>query len=129
MERMDKSLESVRRNFASVRTGRANPAMLDRIEVGAGRRRSSLPAMPLAAGAVRCTCASLCCCRADWCHAHQLRKAAAVPCPNPAALQFDYYGAQTPLRTVANISTPESTLLVVQVGAAALDSSREPCCL
>ena len=35
MERMDKSLESVRRNFASVRTGRANPAMLDRIEVGA----------------------------------------------------------------------------------------------
>jgi ribosome recycling factor len=59
MDRMEKSIESVRRNFASVRTGRANPAMLDRIE-------------------------------------------------------FDYYGAQTPLRTVANISTPESTLLVVQ---------------
>lgn len=36
MERMEKSLESVRRNFSSVRTGRANPSMLDRIEVGAG---------------------------------------------------------------------------------------------
>ncbi len=33
----------------------------------------------------------------------------------PFHSQFDYYGAQTPLRTVANISTPESTLLVVQV--------------
>jgi hypothetical protein len=34
MEKMDKSLESVKRSFATVRTGRANPAMLDRIEVG-----------------------------------------------------------------------------------------------
>lgn len=33
MERMEKSLESVQRNFATIRTGRANPAMLDRIEV------------------------------------------------------------------------------------------------
>lgn len=33
MERMDKSLESVKRSFATVRTGRANPAMLDRVEV------------------------------------------------------------------------------------------------
>lgn len=36
------------------------------------------------------------------------------PCP-----QFDYYGAATPLRTVASISTPESTLLVIQVRAQA----------
>lgn len=33
MEKMDKSLESVKRSFATVRTGRANPGMLDRIEV------------------------------------------------------------------------------------------------
>ena len=33
MERMEKSLESVQRNFTTVRTGRANPSMLDRIEV------------------------------------------------------------------------------------------------
>lgn len=59
MDKMEKSLESVKRSFASVRTGRANPSMLDRIE-------------------------------------------------------FDYYGALTPLRTVAGISTPESTLLVIQ---------------
>lgn len=59
MERMDKSLDSVQRNFATVRTGRANPAMLDRIEV-------------------------------------------------------DYYGASTPLKQIAGISTPESTLLVIQ---------------
>ncbi len=38
MERMDKSLESVKRSFATVRTGRANPAMLDRIEVLFGYR-------------------------------------------------------------------------------------------
>jgi ribosome recycling factor len=33
MERMEKSLDSVQRSFASVRTGRANPSMLDRVEV------------------------------------------------------------------------------------------------
>jgi hypothetical protein len=37
MEKMDKSLESVKRSFATVRTGRANPAMLDRIEARAAR--------------------------------------------------------------------------------------------
>lgn len=59
MERMDKSLDSVQRNFSTVRTGRANPSMLDRIEV-------------------------------------------------------DYYGAMTPLKQIATVSTPESTLLVIQ---------------
>lgn len=59
MEKMEKSVESVKRSFGTVRTGRANAAMLDRIE-------------------------------------------------------FDYYGAMTPLRTVASVSTPESTLLVIQ---------------
>ena len=34
MEKMDSSLEAVKRSFASVRTGRASPAMLDRVEVG-----------------------------------------------------------------------------------------------
>lgn len=33
MERMEKSLESVTKNFATLRTGRANPAMLDRVQV------------------------------------------------------------------------------------------------
>ena len=33
MERMERSLESVTTNFASLRTGRANPAMLDRVKV------------------------------------------------------------------------------------------------
>lgn len=32
-ERMEKSIETVRGNFNAVRTGRANPAMLDRVEV------------------------------------------------------------------------------------------------
>ena len=59
MERMDKSMESVQRNFSTVRTGRANAAMLDRIDV-------------------------------------------------------DYYGASTPLKQIAGISTPEATLLVIQ---------------
>ena len=34
MERMESSLESVKRSFSSVRTGRASPSMLDRVEVG-----------------------------------------------------------------------------------------------
>ncbi|GBG78300.1 hypothetical protein CBR_g26330 [Chara braunii] len=33
MERMDKALDSLRGNFNSVRTGRASPALLDRIEI------------------------------------------------------------------------------------------------
>ena len=32
-ERMEKAIETVQNNFNTVRTGRANPAMLDRIEV------------------------------------------------------------------------------------------------
>ena len=33
---MEKSIDSVKRSFTSVRTGRANAAMLDRIEVSRG---------------------------------------------------------------------------------------------
>jgi ribosome recycling factor len=59
MEKMEKTIESVQRNFGTVRTGRASASMLDRIQV-------------------------------------------------------DYYGAPTPLQQIANISTPEATLLVIQ---------------
>jgi ribosome recycling factor len=58
-ERMDKSVESIRQKFGTVRTGRASPALLDRIMV-------------------------------------------------------DYYGAQTPLKQLATISSPEARLLTVQ---------------
>ncbi len=58
-ERMAKSVESTRHEFGSVRTGRATPALLDRIVV-------------------------------------------------------DYYGASTPLRQLATISSPEARLLTVQ---------------
>jgi ribosome recycling factor len=58
-ERMDKSVESIRHKFGTVRTGRASPALLDRIMV-------------------------------------------------------DYYGAQTPLKQLATISSPEARLLTVQ---------------
>jgi ribosome recycling factor len=58
-EKMEKSLDSVKRNFGTVRTGRANPSMLDRIVV-------------------------------------------------------EYYGAPTPLAQIANVTTPEATMLVIQ---------------
>jgi len=58
-ERMDKSVESIRHKFGTVRTGRASPALLDRIMV-------------------------------------------------------DYYGAQTPLKQLATIASPEARLLTVQ---------------
>jgi ribosome recycling factor len=58
-DRMAKSVEAMRHEFGSVRTGRASPALLDRIMV-------------------------------------------------------DYYGASTPLKQLATISTPEARLLSVQ---------------
>src|SRR5918911_2531275 len=57
-ERMQKSVDSTRHELASVRTGRASPHLLDRVEV-------------------------------------------------------DYYGAQTPLKQLANIATPEARLLSI----------------
>ncbi len=56
--RMAKSVEATRGEFSTVRTGRASPHLLDRVEV-------------------------------------------------------DYYGAQTPLRQLANISAPEARLLSI----------------
>ena len=58
-ERMHKSIDATRHEFSSVRTGRASPALLDRISV-------------------------------------------------------DYYGAVTPLKQLATISTPEPRLLSIQ---------------
>ena len=57
-ERMRKSVESTTHEFTSVRTGRASPHLLDRVQV-------------------------------------------------------DYYGAQTPLKQLANIATPEARLLSI----------------
>lgn len=57
--RMEKTIETVRQNFNSVRTGRANPAMLDKIEV-------------------------------------------------------EYYGSPVSLKSVAQISTPDASSLLVQ---------------
>ncbi len=56
--RMQGALDSVRREFSTIRTGRANPSILDRVEV-------------------------------------------------------EVYGTKMPLRSVANVSVPESRLLVV----------------
>jgi ribosome recycling factor len=57
--RMDKSIEATHHEFNSIRTGRASPALLDRVTI-------------------------------------------------------DYYGTQTPLKSLASISAPEPRLLVVQ---------------
>ncbi|MEE0776160.1 MAG: ribosome recycling factor [Bacillota bacterium] len=58
-ERMNKSAEALKREFATLRAGRATPALLDKIQV-------------------------------------------------------DYYGAMTPLNQMANISAPESRMLMIQ---------------
>ena len=58
-DQMQKSIEATQRNFNTIRTGRANASLLDRIEV-------------------------------------------------------DYYGAATPLKTIANISTPDASTLMIQ---------------
>lgn len=56
---MKKAVESTQRSFNTLRTGRANPALLDRVNV-------------------------------------------------------EYYGTETPLKSLANISTPESTTILIQ---------------
>jgi ribosome recycling factor len=57
--KMQKAIEATQSNFNTVRTGRANPALLDRIQV-------------------------------------------------------EYYGAMTPLKSLANISTPDGSTLLIQ---------------
>ena len=57
--RMDKSIEATHHEFNSIRTGRASPALLDRITI-------------------------------------------------------DYYGTQTPLKSLASIGAPEARMLTVQ---------------
>lgn len=56
---MHKSLEATQRTFATIRTGRANPALLDRVNV-------------------------------------------------------EYYGAETPLKSLATLSTPDSQTIAIQ---------------
>lgn len=56
---MEKTIDSTKRSFNTIRTGRANPSLLDRITV-------------------------------------------------------DYYGSETPLKSLANISTPDATTLAIQ---------------
>lgn len=58
-DQMQKANEATQRNFNTIRTGRANASLLDRIEI-------------------------------------------------------DYYGAQTPLKAMANISTPDASTLMIQ---------------
>lgn len=58
-DKMEQSLAAVRREFSTVRTGRANPSVLDQVKV-------------------------------------------------------DYYGTPTPLNQLANVSVPESRLIVIQ---------------
>ena len=58
-ERMHKAVQNLHKEFMTVRTGRANPSLLDRVEV-------------------------------------------------------DYYGTPTPLKSLANISTPDGRSLVIQ---------------
>jgi len=58
-ERFEKSIDAIRTNFNTVRTGRANAAILDRVEV-------------------------------------------------------EYYGAMTPLKTIANATTPDAQRILIQ---------------
>ena len=58
-DNMNKSVEATQRNFATIRTGRANPSLLDRINV-------------------------------------------------------EYYGTETPLKSLATISTPDSQTIAIQ---------------
>lgn len=62
MSRMEKSIESTKRSFATVRTGRANPSMLDRVEA----RPSAHRVRPRHTAACACRDATGCAGRLLW---------------------------------------------------------------
>ena len=107
MDKMDKTVESVRRNFGTVRTGRANVSMLDRIEV---RLLQVLLLLMSAGGSAGSGVRAWVCLLA----LPSSEGVADRPHPAPPARQVDYYGAMTPLKTIAGVSTPEATMLVIQ---------------
>lgn len=56
MERMEKSFESVKVNFNTVRTGRASPSLLDRVEVEIrSDRQSEAKSLQQCTPPVKCT--------------------------------------------------------------------------
>ena len=96
---MKKAIESVVANFNTMRTGRANPAILDKIVVSAEptrverrRPRACMPSVP-----------SPC-----------LANAPSPPLPPslPPA-QVDYYGTPTPLKSLASIAVPDAATLLI----------------
>lgn len=77
MDRMEKSIEAVRRSFASVRTGRANPAMLDRIEASAAPAAAWCSAAEQSGGG--------CCVQAACCLLRPCKAQAVLRCARPLA--------------------------------------------
>ena len=108
MERMETTVKVTKEKFATLRTGRATPSLLDLVKVGTqtiykrilkrqwGRCSSRLR---LVFKCIQDLAVLICCLTLTW---------------SILASQVDYYGAPTQLRSLANITAPESSLLVVQ---------------
>ncbi|CAI5993658.1 unnamed protein product [Closterium sp. NIES-64] len=95
MERMEKTLDSVRGNFNTVRTGRASPSLLDRIEL------------------------LLCLAGCSMCHVYPSHRHVYPShrhvCPSHGLRypQVEYYGASVILKSIAQIAAPDGSMLLV----------------
>lgn len=114
---MEKTIESVRNNFNSIRTGRSNPAMLDKIEVCWSNYLHMVELLFY---------------HLLYCDQFTLNFATFVSvlnielCPymfhlgislimyHMLCLKVEYYGSPVGLKTIAQISTPDSNSLLVQ---------------
>ncbi|CAL5357508.1 unnamed protein product [Camellia sinensis] len=110
-EKMEKTIETVRSNFNSIRTGRANPSMLDRVDMHNsdvdGVTKEDGDTLGHIVGGVAC-----------YIQSNQIMYFVGLKW-----LPVEYYGTPVSLKSIAQISTPEASSLLVQP----YDKSRYNC--
>ncbi|CAL5436982.1 unnamed protein product [Camellia sinensis] len=101
-EKMEKTIETVRSNFNSIRTGRANPSMLDRVDMHNsdvdGVTKEDGDTLGHIVGGVAC-----------YIQSNQIMYFVGLKW-----LPVEYYGTPVSLKSIAQISTPEASSLLVQ---------------
>ena len=101
-EHMNKSVEATRGKFGSVRTGRASPALLDRIVTNGLLKDFLDEATARMKKSVEATRGEFATVRTGRASPHLLDR-----------IEVDYYGTQTELRQLASIATTDARLLTL----------------
>jgi len=99
---MQKAINVVVENFNTMRTGRANPAILDKILVRALHQE------------LRAGCVGTCHLRAANNKTTPMTSTLPTPpTPTPTPPQVDYYGTPTPIKTLASVAVPDASTLLI----------------